>query len=103
MIMIFLRSVYGEQIDGIIGYSFLSRYIVKMDYDSSKISILYQRNDEISHGVVTCMNLLLRTLPVQTARIKRCRKQSIQDFYLIWCWALLLLIKDFVEDSAFFR
>ena len=31
-----LSSVYGDRIDGIIGYSFFSRYIVKIDYDSIK-------------------------------------------------------------------
>ncbi len=32
-----LTTVYGERIDGIIGYSVLSRYIVKIDYDSLKL------------------------------------------------------------------
>src|SRR5215212_1007960 len=32
-----LTSVYGERIDGIIGYSVLSRYILKINYDSSEI------------------------------------------------------------------
>ena len=32
-----LTAVYGEPIDGIIGYSVFSRYIIKVDYDSSKI------------------------------------------------------------------
>ncbi|HVG13705.1 MAG TPA: retropepsin-like aspartic protease, partial [Chitinophagaceae bacterium] len=32
-----LTNVYGEHIDGIIGYSVLSRYIVKLNYDSSII------------------------------------------------------------------
>ena len=30
-----LASVYGERIDGIIGFSFFSRYIVKIDYDTT--------------------------------------------------------------------
>ena len=34
-----LTAVYGERIDGIIGYSLLKRYIFKIDYDSSKIDI----------------------------------------------------------------
>ena len=34
-----LTSVYGIKIDGIIGYSFLSRYLVKVDFDSLKISV----------------------------------------------------------------
>lgn len=32
-----LTAVYGERIDGIIGYSVLNRFIVKLDYDSSYI------------------------------------------------------------------
>ena len=34
-----LSSVYGEKIDGIIGYSFLSRYIVKINFDSLVIEV----------------------------------------------------------------
>jgi hypothetical protein len=34
-----LTSVYGEKIDGIIGYSFFSRYVVKINFDSSMISV----------------------------------------------------------------
>ena len=44
-----LSNVYGEHIDGIIGYSFFTRYIVKINYDDtlvfvySKGSIKYPR------------------------------------------------------------
>lgn len=34
-----LTSVYGVKIDGIVGYSFLSRYIVKVNYDNSTLEI----------------------------------------------------------------
>src|SRR6185369_9063871 len=34
-----LTAVYGERIDGIIGYSVLKRFIFKIDYDSSRIDI----------------------------------------------------------------
>src|SRR5271170_5368187 len=34
-----LTSVYGDKIDGIIGYSFFSRYIVQINYDSMQISV----------------------------------------------------------------
>ena len=34
-----LTSAYGEKIDGIIGYSFINRYIVKIDYDSSMMHV----------------------------------------------------------------
>src|SRR5450432_4238798 len=34
-----LSSVYGQKIDGVIGYSLFSRYIVKIDFDSLLIEI----------------------------------------------------------------
>ena len=34
-----LSSVYGEKIDGIIGYSFFSRYIVKLNFDSLRVEV----------------------------------------------------------------
>ena len=48
-----LGSVYGERIDGIIGYSFLSRYILDIDFDSAQIKIFspgvfkYKKNGTI--------------------------------------------------------
>ncbi|MFM2360304.1 MAG: hypothetical protein RLY16_2297, partial [Bacteroidota bacterium] len=39
-----LTSVYGEKIDGIIGYSFFNRYIVKIDGDSSYLEVYSQGN-----------------------------------------------------------
>src|SRR5262249_178717 len=44
-----LTTVYGERIDGIIGYSVFNRYIIKIDYDSltldfwTKGSVRYPR------------------------------------------------------------
>ena len=34
-----LTSVYGAKIDGIIGYSFFSRYVVKINFDSSLVEV----------------------------------------------------------------
>lgn len=45
-----LTTVYGERIDGIIGYSIISRYILKIDYDSMKLSFFQQRHDALSQG-----------------------------------------------------
>src|SRR5579871_808248 len=51
-----LTSVYGEKVDGIIGYSFLSRYIVRVDYDSSKIYVFSKGSIKYPKG-----GYLLRT------------------------------------------
>lgn len=97
-----LTSVYGERIDGIIGYSVFSRYIVKIDYDSSKIefwtrgSIKYPRGGHLLKPVIT-------TLPVQTVKIKD--SLSLESRFLIDMGAGLnfLFSSDFVKDSSFIR
>ncbi len=64
-----LTNVYGERIDGIIGYSVLSRYIIKLNYDSSIVSfyskgyLKYPKGGYLLRPVIT-------TLPVQVARLK---------------------------------
>lgn len=97
-----LTAVYGERIDGIIGYSVFSRYIVKLDYDSSKIefwtkgSLKYPRGGHLLRPTIT-------SLPVQTAKVKD--EKSVEARFLIDMGAglNLLLNRDFIKDSAFLR
>lgn len=97
-----LTSVYGERIDGIIGYSVLSRYILKVDYDSSKIefwtkgSMKYPRGGYLLKPAIT-------TLPVQGARVKD--ELQIDGRFLIDMGAglNLLLTTDFTKDSNLLR
>src|SRR6476620_1224086 len=63
-----LTSAYGEQIDGIIGFSFLARYIVKIDYDSSKIMVYSKGSMKYPRGGFL-LRPILSTLPIQVARI----------------------------------
>ena len=50
-----LTSVYGEQIDGILGYTFFSRYLVRVDYDSCRIDIYSKGPVSIRKGVICCV------------------------------------------------
>jgi Aspartyl protease/PDZ domain len=95
-----LSSVYGEKIDGIIGYSFFSRYILKVDFDTLLIevyepgTIRYPRNGYLLHPLFTA-------LPILPMRIKD-EKTTLANFYLDSGAGLcFLLSKDFVNDSAF--
>jgi hypothetical protein len=94
-----LTSVYGERIDGIIGYSVLSRYIVKIDYDSlrlefcSKGSIRYPRGGYLTKPI-------LSTLPVQYARVKDGTVHTAKFLHDIGAGVCLMLSKDFADDSA---
>ncbi|MBL0055391.1 MAG: aspartyl protease family protein [Chitinophagaceae bacterium] len=94
-----LSSVYGEKVDGIIGYSFFSRYIVGIDFDSSMISVYspgnftYPRNGTILHPVLTA-------LPIQWLNIKDKVKMGF-NFYLDTGAGLCFLMSEqFARDSG---
>jgi PDZ domain/Aspartyl protease len=97
-----LTAVYGLKIDGIIGYSFLSRYIVRIDYDSSRIEVhspgeyKYQKGGHILRPLIT-------SIPVQTLRIKESRTITNRYYFDTGAGLCLLLSDDFVKDSAVMR
>ncbi|MEO7444010.1 MAG: retropepsin-like aspartic protease, partial [Ferruginibacter sp.] len=74
-----LTSVYGEKIDGIIGYSFFSRYIVHIDFDSLLIAIYvpgkFRYNDK---GYM--LKPLFTSLPIIPLQVKDAHRQD-QNYY----------------------
>jgi len=94
-----LTSVYGEKIDGIIGYSVLSRYILKINYDSSKIefwtkgSLRYPRGGYLLRPVIN-------TLPVQTARVKDGITINSRFLFDMGAGLNMMLTTDFIKDSS---
>jgi hypothetical protein len=94
-----LTTVYGEQIDGIIGYSVLSRYIVKIDYDSLKLDFWSKGTLRYPRGGAL-FKPILSTLPVQFARVKDGTTRSARFLHDIGAGVCLMLSKDFAEDSA---
>lgn len=97
-----LTAVYGEPIDGIIGYSVFSRYIVKIDYDSSKIEFWSRGKIRYPRGGYM-LNPVITTLPVQTARVKD--DHPFEPRFLIDMGAglNLLFTRSFITDSAMMR
>jgi hypothetical protein len=97
-----LTSVYGEPIDGIIGYSVFSRYILKLDYDSSKIEFWSRGTLKYPRGGYM-LNPVITTLPVQTARVKD--ERTLEPRFLIDMGAGLnvLFTRNFIADSALLR
>ena len=96
-----LASVYGEKIDGIIGYSLLSRYILYLDYDNYKIEVYTQGRIKYPKGG-WLYEPILRTLPVQTARIRDEITVNSRFLFDIGAGLCMMLSKEFVEDSNFF-
>ncbi len=94
-----LTSVYGETIDGIIGYSVFSRYIIKLNYDSLRIEFWTQGNIKFPRGGYL-FRPLINTLPVQMLRIKDERQVSARFLYDLGAGLNMMLTEDFVKDSA---
>ncbi|HEX7846721.1 MAG TPA: aspartyl protease family protein [Chitinophagaceae bacterium] len=95
-----LTTVYGEQIDGIIGYSFLSRYIVKIDYDSLKIDICSKGSIRYPRGGFMLRPSFNNNLPVQPLRVKDAETISARFLYDIGAGVCMMLSTDFVGDSS---
>lgn len=93
-----LTSVYGINIDGIIGYSFLSRYIVKINYDSLKIDICTNGTIRYPKGGYL-IKPTMGTLPVHHARLRDAGSHNPRFLHDIGAGLCLMLSSDFVEDS----
>lgn len=97
-----LTSSYGMRIDGIIGYSFLRRYIVSIDYDKMVFEVLTPGLVKYPRG-----GYLLRpqftTLPIQSVSVKD-NNELLAKFYLDTGAGLCMLLnEDLVADSILLR
>src|SRR5689334_13824498 len=95
-----LTAVYGERIDGIIGYSVFSRYIIKINYDSlqvefwSKGSMRYPKGGYLLKPSIT-------NLATVSARVKDAKTYNAKFLYDIGAGLCMMLSQDFVNDSSF--
>jgi len=94
-----LSSVYGEKVDGIIGYSFFSRYIVHINFDSSFITVFspgkyrYPYEGTILHPSFT-------SLPIQFVTVKDKRKLGFNFYFDTGAGLCLLMSEKFAQDSS---
>lgn len=94
-----LTTVYGERIDGIMGYSVLSRYIMKLDYDSNKLTfatpgtIRYPRAGYLLKPDIA-------QLVTQSLRVRDARTVYSRFLFDLGAGLCMLFSRDFVEDSS---
>ncbi|MDD2792777.1 MAG: aspartyl protease family protein [Sediminibacterium sp.] len=97
-----LTSVYGIRIDGIIGYSFIRRYVIRIDYDANMLEIYTPGTFRYPRG-----GYLLRpnftTLPRQMAQLEDSRKVNTRLIFDSGAGLCFLLSRDFIEDSSLFK
>lgn len=97
-----LSSVYGERIDGIVGYSVFRRYIIKLNYDSSYIEIWSNGSMRYPRGGFL-LKPVISTLAVQPARIRDEKTVDSRFLFDIGAGLNLMLSSDFIKDSSFLQ
>ncbi len=97
-----LTSVYGIRIDGIIGYSFFSRYIVNINYDFLQINV-FSKGEYKYPSAGFMLYPMFPGLPMQSLQFTDSRK-FVQRFYLDTGAGLnFLLSESYLNDSAVLR
>lgn len=94
-----LTSVYGEKIDGIIGYSFFRRYIVKINFDSSFIEVYAPGKMAYPRGG-TLLRPAFSSLPIQHLQFKDRERMSHNFYFDTGAGLCLLLNEKYAQDSA---
>jgi len=94
-----LTSVYGEQIDGIIGYSVLSRYIFKINYDSSFMEVWTKGALKYPKGGYL-LKPQINSLPVHTAKVRDDKSINSRFLYDMGAGLCMMLTTDFIKDSS---
>ncbi|MFC6100161.1 pepsin/retropepsin-like aspartic protease family protein [Olivibacter domesticus] len=95
----FLSSVYGIRVDGIIGYSLFSRYIIKINYDESVIEICSKGTIRYPKGGFL-LKPNIKSLVVHGASLKDKRPINARFLHDIGAGVCVMLSKEFVEDSS---
>lgn len=94
-----LTSVYGEKIDGIIGYSFFSRYIVHVNFDSLVLSVYAPGTIQYPSGG-HLLKPAFTAIPIQYVEIKD-RQKFTNNFYFDTGAGLCFLMSErFAADST---
>ncbi len=93
-----LTNVYGVRIDGIIGYSFLSRYIVKIDYDVNMLEVWTQGTIKYPRQGYL-MKPVINSIPILNATIKDGVAVDGSFYFDTGAGLCLLMSEDFANDK----
>ncbi len=93
-----LTAVYGERIDGIIGYAVISRYIMKLDYDSLRLTFYTNGTIRYPRGGYL-LKPAINMLVTQPLRVRDNRTVSSRFLFDLGAGLNMLLSRDFANDS----
>lgn len=96
-----LSTVYGVKIDGIIGYSFFSRYLVWVNYDSSMMDIYTKGPVKYPKGGFL-LHPRVFGLPMLQGSLADARNINSRFYFDTGAGLCLLFSSEFTADSAVF-
>lgn len=94
-----LTSVYGLRIDGIIGYSFLRRYIVALNYEENVMSVYTPGLFKYPRGG-HYLRPTFSSIPMQQVTVKDAKTVTSKFYFDTGAGLCFLFSKDFADDSA---
>lgn len=97
-----LSSVYGEKIDGIIGYSFFNRYIVKVDFDSMEIEV-FQPGKINYPPRGTTLHPIFTSLPIQYMHVRDRVRMPFNFYFDTGAGLCFLMSEQFAADSGILK
>lgn len=93
-----LSSVYGVKIDGIIGLSFLSRYIINIDYDNLLITVYTQGEFKYKKGGYI-LKPLITSIPIIQSKFRDRARFNSRFYFDSGAGLCFLLSENFAQDS----
>jgi hypothetical protein len=94
-----LSSAFGVKIDGVIGYSFLKKYIFKVNYDNYTIEVYQPSAIKYPRGG-HLLNPDLLQLPIIDAQILDDSKSNEKFIFDTGAGLNMLLSEEYVKDSS---
>lgn len=94
-----LTSVYGEKVDGIIGYSFFSRYIIKINFDQYYIEVYEPGKMDYPRGG-TLLKPAFSSIPINFVQFKDRKRMSHNFYFDTGAGLCFLLTEQYAKDSG---
>ncbi len=98
----YFTKIYGVKVDGIIGYSFFSRYIVKINYDKKEIEV-FSKGEMKYPRKGTLLSPRFTKLATQIVTIEDERKLDFPFYFDTGAGLALLLNNRFENDSGIIK
>ena len=94
-----LTEVYGIRVDGIIGYSFLRRFIVTLDYDKHEISVYTPGKFNYPRGGMF-LYPEFATIPVTEHEVSDARTLLSRLYFDTGAGLCIMLSEQYMKDSS---